>query len=122
MSNDLEKMRLEKIKPEKFGDFDRIEDEFLPFLHLTSEQVPELHNWKTGGHYRMVIDIRQDGDHKDKVTGVSSGEFKIVAYKVIKSKSIAEMTDEEFGEFQGQELAKANQRNKSSLANNVEIR
>lgn len=122
MADGLEKMRLEKIKPEKFGDFDRIEDEFLPFLHLNSEQVSELFNWKNKRTYRMIIDIRQDNQDVDKVTGRVSSGFKIVAYKALKKKSIDEMTDKEFEEHQGEELHKASMKTKTALSVNVEER
>lgn len=116
----LEEVKLEKIKPEKFGDFDRIEDEFLPFLHLNSEQVIEVHNWEVGGHYRMVIDIRQDSKDVDKISGIASGGFKIVAYKVIKGKNIENMTDQELEIEQGKALQ--TKREESSISNNTEDR
>lgn len=112
----LEDMVLEKIKPEKFGDFDRIQDEFLPYLDLNSEQVPEVHNWEPKHTYRMVIDIRQDDMRVDKITGRVSAGFKIVKYKVIEAKSIEDMTDTEFGVQQGKELSKVASQNASSLS------
>ena len=118
----VEDIKTEKIKPEKFGDFDRIQDEFLPFLQLNSEQVPEVHLWENSHHYRMVIDIRQDHKDSDKISGIVHAGFKVVAYKVLKSKTIDEMTDEEFGTHMGEELNTAHLQTGSSHSVNIEDR
>jgi len=110
----VEDIKTEKIKPERFGDFDRIQDEFLPFLHLNSEQVPEVSVWENKHHYRMVIDIRQDSQDVDKISGKTNAGFKIVAYKVLESKTLEAMTDDEFSDHMGRELNTAHSQTESS--------
>lgn len=114
-----EDRKLTKIKPESFGDFDTVKDEFLPFLSLNSDQIPELLDWEPGGHYRLEVELRQDSQNINPAKRVQ-GSFSIVAYKHIPVKEIEDMSDAEFGQHQGQEMDRANKSRESSLSINIE--
>ena len=120
MADKLGTIKLAQIRPSMSGEFERIADEFLPHLHLNSEQVPEVHVWEVGEVYRMVIDIRQDSKDFDKPTGKTMAGFKIVGYKALRIKSIDEMSDEEFAVHQDQELEKATMTERSDVANSLD--
>lgn len=114
--------KLEKIKPESFGDFDKVLDEFLPYLTLTSEQVPDVATWENGMEYDMIIEVRQSGSTLDKVSGITRADMKIIAYKVLKEKSIEEMDDKEFEDYQDKQLVKMAAVRGSSISNNLDSR
>lgn len=81
---------------------------YLPSLHLSSKQMPEIRNWEVGSNYKLVIEVNMRSKSEDEKSGKTnaSGSLELVAYKVIKEKTIDDMTDEEFGEYQGKELSK----------------
>ncbi|MCK5211695.1 hypothetical protein KAJ89_03265 [Candidatus Parcubacteria bacterium] len=79
---------------------------YPPSFRLDDKQVPEIKGWDVEGKYRLVIDVEMKSKRSDKKG--SHGDFDIVAYKPIVKKSINEMSDKEFGEEQGKQLADAN--------------
>src|SRR3990167_5331824 len=109
----LEETRLNKIKPESFGDFDKVMNEFLPHFRLNSDQVPEIATWEPGKSYRIMIDMKQESKDINPSKQVNAS-FLIRAYKVIEEKPMEDMTDEEFGEYQGKELEKVEKSRESS--------
>lgn len=109
----LEEIQLNKITPEKFGAFDKVMDEFLPELYLNSDQVSEITAWEPDKKYRLVIDVIQKSQEIDP-NRVVRARFKIISYKILKKKSIDEMNDVEFGEYQGQQLEAANTERQTS--------
>jgi len=117
---DIEDLNLAKVKPEKFGDFDKVDRGFLPTLRLNSDQIPEIHKWELKRIYRVVFDIEQEEMEVINERGTIGAGFKVRGYKVIQDKPMDEMTDAEFGEFQGRALAQAEEMNRTSLANNIE--
>ena len=117
---DLKEIQLNKIKPESFGDFEMVLDEFLPHLSLNSDQVPELFNWEVDGQYRLIIDIVQNNKDKDPLNKVRSS-FTIIGYKVVEDTPIEKMTDKEFGEHQGKVLSQVSKQNESSLSRPVNL-
>lgn len=112
-----EDMQLNKIKPEKLGDFDEVMDEFLPFIYLNSDQMSEIVNWKQGKKYRVVFDIVQTAQRVDSDKVVRS-DFKVVAYKILPLKEIEDMDDKEFGEYQGKMLNEAMHQRETSPSMN----
>ena len=78
---------------------------YPPSFSIDSEQMPEIKNWKVGNTYRLEIEVVQKSlESNEKST---SARFDIVAYKNLgKPKSIDEMTDTEFEEYQGESLDK----------------
>lgn len=77
---------------------------FTPSFKVDSDQMPEIKSWENGGKYKMIIEVEQmeKNDHEDG----NDATFDIVAYQVIPTKGIDDMTDEEFGEYQGKSLDK----------------
>jgi len=110
---------LNKIKPESFGDFDRVLRDFLPYLHLNSDQVPEIMNWEPDNNYRLVIDIRQNSKNVEP-SKRTMADFTIIGYKVVEPKDIENMTDAEFGDYQGEKLDEVSKSNESSLSANLD--
>jgi len=78
----------------------------LPYFRTDAKQMPEVKNWEQGEVYRFVIEATMKSKRDDERG--TRAEFEIVSYKPIVQKSIDEMSDKEFGEYQGEALAKAN--------------
>ncbi|MBI4136852.1 hypothetical protein HY469_02205 [Candidatus Roizmanbacteria bacterium] len=76
----------------------------LPSFHADETIIPEIKNWKVGGKYELVIEVEQKMQSEVTINGVSKieGRFDIVAYKFLPKKSIEEMTDIEFSEYQNE--------------------
>jgi len=75
-----------------------------PSFYMSAEQMPEIKDWEVGKKYQLIIEVEQisKNEHENSV----HASFEIVAYKHIPKKSIDEMTDEEFGEYQNQSVNK----------------
>ena len=78
-----------------------------PSFHIDARQMQEIKGWTPPHEYTLIVRIKQTNKTVDPVTLKHTAEFDIVAYKHIPDKTIEEMSDKEFGEYQGEELAKA---------------
>ena len=78
-----------------------------PYLGIESKQVPEVKDWEVGETYRLVVDLKQTSKSEDR-DGRVSGGFELIAYKHIPEKSIDEMSDKEFEDYEGRMLEKNN--------------
>lgn len=98
-------MKLKKIKVEEPKGLDVVSEKAwcYPTLHLDTSVVPEMKDWEVGEEYEMVIRVKQKSRNESEHH--TSGSFDVVAYHVPKEKDIDDMTDEEFGEYQGRALA-----------------
>ena len=63
----------------------------LPSLHLSSEDLPELKDWKVGGSYKLELTVEQTSLSKGDYDYIRSGSkgklrasFKIKSVKAIK--------------------------------------
>lgn len=81
-----------------------------PSFSVHEKQMPEIDDWDTEQTYRMIVDVVMTGKSARK-GNPTRGDFEIVAYKVLKRKTINDMSDEEFGAYQGKALAAASKRN-----------
>lgn len=79
---------------------------YFPSFSANDKQMPEVDEWETEGRYRIVIDVVMTSKESNRHMATRGG-FDIVAYKVIKTKTIDEMSDKEYGTHLGEELAKA---------------
>ena len=74
-----------------------------PSFSVGSKQMPEVDSLDPEGKYRLIIDVvmtsKESHRHMD-----TRGGFDITGYKVLKEKSPEEMSDKEFGEYQGKVL------------------
>lgn len=105
----MSKLKLKMIKQvqesespvDSFGKFPH-----CPSLYMSSDQVPEVAKFEVGESYDIVIRVtpRSKDEHETVDNERCSVECAVVAYKVIEKKSIDDMTDKEFGEYQGQAL------------------
>lgn len=75
-----------------------------PSFYIDAAQMPEIKHWEVGGKYRLVIDVEQKS--KNEREDSTDASFDILAYRHLPKKSIDDMTDQEFGEYQGESLAK----------------
>lgn len=77
---------------------------YPPSFTVTSTQIPEIENWKVGGKYKMVVSVEQKhmSENDDNVV---TGSFEVTGYKVLKDKTMEEMSDKEFGEYEGDLLS-----------------
>lgn len=106
MAITLKKIPVAKTKPE----FMKMEDKlpyYLPSFGLSSKQMPEIRDWEVGKNYKLVIEVNMRSKNEDEREGKTnaSGSLELVAYKILKSKSVDEMSDKEFGEYQGKALS-----------------
>lgn len=76
-----------------------------PSFYINAAQMPEIKGWKVGGKYRLIIEVEQKSMNKREDS--TDASFDILAYRHIPEKSIDEMTDKEFGDYQGEALDKA---------------
>ncbi len=101
---------LKKIRVSESNDDQPISGPPLPQFFADDSQIPEIKDWEVGGRYKLVIEVEQRSKSKvhtsvgDKDT--IDGRFDIVAYKHLPEKDIKDMTDEEFGEYEGKALSK----------------
>lgn len=82
---------------------------YPPSFHITDKQMQEIKDWEVGGKYRLVIEIEQtykSESVKDDGSVAIGGDFNIIKYKYLPEKTIDEMNDKEFGEYQGKEFSK----------------
>jgi len=82
---------------------------YPPSFHVNEKQMPEIKNWEVKGIYRLVIEVEQISKHEERKSDDSTsvgGEFNIIKYKYLPEKTIDEMDDKEFEEYQGKELSK----------------
>ena len=75
-----------------------------PSFYTNDEQIPELKHWEVGEKYRLVVDVIQKS--KEEVEKSTSARFEIVGYKYMPHKSMDEMTDKEFAEYQDEMMSK----------------
>jgi len=104
----MAEIKLKKIKSPSPVGMDRpSEATYLPGFSADDNQIPEITDWEVGKSYKMIIKVKQKSKSEGTFNGakVSDGRFDIVAYKVLEDKAIEDMTDEEFGEYQGQKLS-----------------
>lgn len=103
----LKKIAVAKQKPKFLVEEEKL-PYYLPSFHISSKQMSEIRDWEVGKNYKIVIEVNMKSKSEDERSGVTnaSGSLELVAYKVLKTKSIDDMTDEEFGEYQGKELSK----------------
>src|SRR3990167_2170356 len=94
---------LKKIKVSEPGGVDMPRPyHSAPSFYVDAEQMSEIKDWEVGKKYRLVVEVEQKtkNESEDSV----SASFEIIAYKHMKEKTIDEMNDEEFGEYQGQAM------------------
>ena len=108
----MAKDKLKKIKVTKRSEYDSpaiMPPSYLPSFRVGDKQMPEIKGWEVGKKYRFVIEVLQTSQDlsvdDNGIANVMAG-FDIVAYKYLKAKTIDEMNDEEFEEYQGESLAK----------------
>ncbi len=103
----LKKIPVAKTKPKYMIEESKL-PYYLPSFSLSSKQMPEIRKWDVGKNYKLVIEVNMRSKNENERDGNTdaSGSLEIVAYKIIKTKSIDDMSDEEFGEYQGKELSK----------------
>ena len=75
-----------------------------PRFYVDAEQISEIKGWEVGSNYRLIVEVEQVSK-EEREDGTISASFKIVAYKHLRSKTIDEMSDKEFGEYQGKALS-----------------
>lgn len=101
----MPKLKLKKIL---VGDdslqYDESPPAHRPSFYTHDKQMKEIAGWEQGKVYRIVVDVEMSNKNESD-RGVN-GSFDIVAYKHLPDKTIEEMSDEEFGEYQGEALAK----------------
>lgn len=96
-------IKLKKIKKPNMEGM-KMPESMGPMFYVDDMMMPEVADWEVGKKYRMVVEVEQKSKNEDD-HGVHGG-FEIVAYKHLKDKSLEEMSDKEFGEYQSQALAK----------------
>lgn len=96
-------IKLNKIKHEPMKGLD-MPMSMNPMFHVSDKEMPEIKNWEVGNKYKLVIEVEQKSKSEDEM-GVHAG-FEIVAYKHLKDKSLEEMSDKEFGEYQSKVMSK----------------
>lgn len=106
----MAKITLKKIKklptPKAFA-IDNMGMNF-PTLYVDSGQMPEIKEWEVGKTYKVVVELKQKSKSEMSVAGSEQridARFDIVAYRYLEPKDIKDMTDEEFGEYQGEVMA-----------------
>jgi len=101
-------MILKKIKVSSDGDMPASigNRHYPPSFSVDAEQMPEIKNWEVGAKYRLVIEVEQTSKNENE--HMVTGGFNIVAYKHLPTKSIDDMTDKEFAEYQDESLSKGN--------------
>lgn len=79
---------------------------FYPSFSINDKQMPEVDAWEVEGRYRLVLDVVMTSKGSQRHSATRGG-FDIVGYKILATKPPEEMTDKEFGEYQGKVLEKA---------------
>ena len=101
-------MKLKKLHIKKHENDIHIHMPMPPSFSVDNSVMPEIKDWQVGETYRLVIDVRQTSKSEmvmhDKE--VIDGRMEIVAYKYLPKKSVEEMSDKEFEEYQGEVLSK----------------
>ena len=96
---------LKKIKVSNGSDLPSVgKYHSAPSFYIDAEQMPEIKDWEVGKKYRLVVEVEQK--RKEESENSTSANLEIVAYKYLPKKSINDMTDEEFGEYQSESLNK----------------
>ena len=104
------KIKLKKIPVRVIDEVEALESPdmppaYPPSFDVNDIQMPEIKDWEVGKKYKFIIEVEQKSKNETKKKIRVS--FDIIAYKYLKPKSIDEMTDEEFGQHQGESLHKA---------------
>jgi len=76
---------------------------YPPDFRVSEKQMPEIKGWPVGKHYRLIVDVRLT-EKEDRMDHPVKATFDLTAYKYLKPKTIDEMSDKEFGEYQGEAL------------------
>lgn len=105
-------IKLKEIKVESMQEKPMVEVEsegdfmHCPYLYVNDRQIPEIKKFEVGESYEMIIRVtpRSKDEHESTSDERSSVELAVTAYKVIEKKSMDDMSDEEFGEYQGEAL------------------
>ncbi len=105
-----QKLKLKKIQAETpeehFGDMDIPSKKIiLPSIRINSDQMKEVKDWLPPEKYRLIVELQQTDMRVDK-EGKVRAEFDLTAYKYLPKKSIDDMDDKEFGEYQDEQLSK----------------
>ena len=79
-------------------------DIIMPVLNVDNKHMQEIEDWEVGKKYKMVIEVEMKSKSMNRE--MVSGGFDILAYKYLKDKTMDEMSDDEFGEYQDEQLAK----------------
>lgn len=101
----MPKLKLKKIEvhePTK-GMIEESPMMWTPSFSISDKQMSEVKDCDVGKKYRFVIEVEMKSK-REVEKGIEAG-FDIVAYKIIKEKAPEDMTDEEFGEYQGEKLS-----------------
>ena len=99
-------IKLKKIKTSESHSLDMPKPyHSAPSFYVSASQMPEIKDWEVGKKYRLMIEVEQKSKNESEDSGVDAS-FEILAYKHLKEKSINEMDDHEFGEYQSNEMAK----------------
>jgi|SRR3990167_2890314 len=93
-------MHLKKIKVDEMQGVMPNPMSWPPSFSINAKQMPEIKDWEVGKKYRLVIEVEQKS--KNEREDSLDASFEIVAYKHLKEKTMDEMSDSEFGEYQGQ--------------------
>lgn len=96
-------IKLKKIKKPEMKGMD-MPSMSGPMFYVDDMQMSEIADWKVGEKYKMVVEVEMKSMSEDD-HGMH-GSLEVTAYKHLKEKTINEMSDKEFGDYQGQQLAK----------------
>ena len=99
----MHNLKLKKIKMPDMSDKMAMPS-VMPMFHVDDMQMPEIKDWEVGASYKVVMEVKMK-DMSQTDESVHAG-FEILAYKHLKEKTMDEMSDHEFGEYQSKELAK----------------
>ena len=95
--------KLKKIPIEKMFTHNDSPMRMPPNFYVNSAQMPEIKDWKVGGKYKLIIEVEQKSLNETEETLDAS--LEIQKYKVLVEKDIDDMSDKEFGEYQGKVMS-----------------
>ena len=78
-----------------------------PSFSANEKQIPEVDKLDTENVIRVVIEakVTSKSTYKDSPARM---DFDILAYKILKTKDISEMSDKEFADYQSKKLGETN--------------
>lgn len=76
---------------------------YYPSFAASNLQIKEVQDWDVGETYRIILDVKMTSKRKG-MDEPANGGFDIVAYKAFAKKSLDNLTDKEFEEYQGEQM------------------